>query len=123
MARQLGRTRRGVEPQPDRARRLQHRRRSTTTSTRPSPRPASSPPGLADLPRTIFDKPKAHHHYDQIAWFNDAREEEADRSTSPAPPRANFDFVPHLRGNQTLNTLSWHISDHYPLFVEFELPQ
>jgi hypothetical protein len=33
-----------------------------------------------------------------------------------------FDFVPQLKASQTLNALSWHISDHYPLFVEFELP-
>ncbi len=30
------------------------------------------PPGIADVPRTIFDKPKKRRHYDQIAWFNDA---------------------------------------------------
>lgn len=33
-----------------------------------------------------------------------------------------FDFVPLLRGDDTLNTVSWHISDHYPLFGEFALP-
>ena len=31
-------------------------------------------------------------------------------------------FTPHSRVG-ALDTLSWHISDHYPLFVEFELPR
>lgn len=79
------------------------------------------PPGLADLPRTIFDKPTARHHYDQIAWFNTKTKKRPVLNLS-CSAAASFDFVPELRGDQTLNTLSWHISDHYPLFVEFELP-
>jgi hypothetical protein len=34
----------------------------------------------------------------------------------------SFDFVPTLRGERTLTDLSWHISDHYPLWVEFAAP-
>jgi hypothetical protein len=33
-----------------------------------------------------------------------------------------IDFVPELRGDRTLNELSWHISDHYPLLMEFAIP-
>jgi hypothetical protein len=33
-----------------------------------------------------------------------------------------LDFVPGLRHSETLNTLSWYISDEYALRVEFELP-
>jgi endonuclease/exonuclease/phosphatase family metal-dependent hydrolase len=78
-------------------------------------------PGLATLPRTIFDREGAHHHYDQIAWFNDAKKGPVLTLTCSKADR--FDFVPNLRGDQTLQGLSWHMSDHYPLFVEFDLPQ
>jgi hypothetical protein len=73
------------------------------------------------MPRTIFDKPQARHFYDQIAWFSDANK--GPMLTLACLGADGFDFVPALRGTQTLNALSWHISDHYPLFVEFELPQ
>jgi hypothetical protein len=33
-----------------------------------------------------------------------------------------FNFVPELRESETVNTLSWHVSDEYALRVEFELP-
>ncbi|MFI8242617.1 hypothetical protein ACIF83_36135 [Streptomyces sp. NPDC085866] len=32
------------------------------------------------------------------------------------------DFVEQFQGEQTLTDLSWHISDHYPLWVEFAVP-
>jgi endonuclease/exonuclease/phosphatase family metal-dependent hydrolase len=78
-------------------------------------------PGLADVPRTIFDKPKKRHHYDQIAWFT-TKTKNRPILTLTCSAANYFDFVPELKGDQTLNTLSWHISDHYPLFVEFQLP-
>jgi endonuclease/exonuclease/phosphatase family metal-dependent hydrolase len=81
----------------------------------------TAPPGLSNLTRTIFDKPQAPHFYDQIAWFEDAKEGPV--LTLSCTGAGRFDFVPDLQSNQTLNTLSWHISDHYPLFVEFGLPQ
>jgi len=34
----------------------------TSTGLKPAP-------GLANLPRTIFDEPTKPHHYEQIAWF------------------------------------------------------
>jgi hypothetical protein len=34
----------------------------------------------------------------------------------------SFDFVPELQGDRTLTQLSWHISDHYPLWAEFAIP-
>jgi hypothetical protein len=74
------------------------------------------------VPRTIFDRPQAQHFYDQIAWFDDMKKK-VPVLTLTCTRADNFDFVPVLRGNQTLNTLSWHISDHYPLFCEFALPQ
>jgi endonuclease/exonuclease/phosphatase family metal-dependent hydrolase len=76
-------------------------------------------PGL-DGPRTIFDKPTAPHYYDQIAWFT------ADQQHRPVlslgfSEASNFDFVPHTQANMTLVQLSWHISDHRPLWAEFNV--
>lgn len=79
-------------------------------------------PGLSNLPRTIFDKPAKQHHYDQIAWFT-AKTKNRPLLTLTCSKADRFDFVPLLRGQQTLLSLSFRISDHYPLFVEFELPQ
>jgi hypothetical protein len=79
------------------------------------------PPGIADVPRTIFDKPTKRHHYDQIAWFDKGTK--GPLLTLTCSAASFFDFVPIHRGSQTLTTLSWRISDHYPLFVEFALPQ
>jgi endonuclease/exonuclease/phosphatase family metal-dependent hydrolase len=78
-------------------------------------------PGLADVPRTIFDNPKKRHHYDQIAWFT-RKTKKRPVLTLDCSAASYFDFVPALQDGQTLTTLSWHISDHYPLFVEFRLP-
>ena len=78
--------------------------------------------GLNDIPRSIFDKPTAPHFYDQIAWFTK-------NGSGPKRPvlsltcsnAGTFDFVKHLRGDATLTELSWRISDHYPLWVEFSV--
>jgi hypothetical protein len=34
----------------------------------------------------------------------------------------SFEFVSELQGSSTLLDLSWHISDHFPLWVEFAVP-
>jgi endonuclease/exonuclease/phosphatase family metal-dependent hydrolase len=78
-------------------------------------------PPLVNLPRTIFDTAKAHHYYDQIAWFT------KDEHNRPVlnlncTTGGNFNFVPHLQGDATLTNLSWHISDHYPLWAELTTP-
>lgn len=78
-------------------------------------------PPLAGLPRTIFDKPTAPHFYDQIAWFT------AGQTNRPVlnldcTAGGQINFVPELHDNRTLNDLSWHISDHYPLWTELTLP-
>ncbi|MFD3401551.1 endonuclease/exonuclease/phosphatase family protein [Kribbella sp. NPDC058693] len=81
------------------------------------------PPSELDMvPRTIFDNPHSHHFYDQVAWFNDP--------TKPGLPSlldgltythraGNFDFVPHILTDLDKTRLSWRISDHYPLWLEF----
>lgn len=81
-------------------------------------KPAS---GLNDVRRTIFDDPEGESFYDQIAWFTEGANRpllqlECTRSGS-------FDFVPLLLGDLTKQQLSFKISDHYPLWVEFALPR
>jgi hypothetical protein len=31
----------------------------------------------------------------------------------------SFDFIPHIMQGLTRTEISWRISDHYPLWVEF----
>jgi endonuclease/exonuclease/phosphatase family metal-dependent hydrolase len=79
----------------------------------------TTPEPLNEVPRTIFDEPQAAHFYDQIAWF----EENNTRSvlTLDFVSAGSFDFVPLLQGALTKTALSWRISDHYPLWVEFSV--
>ena len=77
-------------------------------------------PGLSDTPRTIFESGK-DNFYDQIAWFVDERKGPL-LTLNPAAA-GSFDFVPLLQGSLDLVSLSWKISDHYPLWVEFALPR
>ena len=85
----------------------------TSTGLRP-------PAALDDVPRTIFDDDEEAHFYDQIAWFTG--EGGVPQLTLTYTGRAGgFDFVPLLMGDGNRQELSWRISDHYPLWVEFEL--
>ncbi|KFF60482.1 hypothetical protein JF66_04340 [Cryobacterium sp. MLB-32] len=81
------------------------------------------PPELNNLPRTIFDDAKTAHFYDQIAWF----------TTNTHPVKSllsgleytnhggSFDFPRFVYPGMPPAQLSWRISDHYPLWVEFAL--
>ncbi|WP_210582856.1 endonuclease/exonuclease/phosphatase family protein [Streptomyces sp. GESEQ-4] len=79
-------------------------------------------PQLDGLPRTIFDDPGAEHFYDQIAWFTQGEERQPVLRLDVVRG-GHIDFVPEMRGTGTLNDLSWHVSDHYPLWVEFAIPE
>lgn len=82
------------------------------------------PEDLNKVKRSIFSKaddPTTDKFYDQIAWF---------KSTSGIPRLSmthlrsgHFDFLPHVYGNTSLTrrSVSFRISDHYPLWSEFEL--
>jgi endonuclease/exonuclease/phosphatase family metal-dependent hydrolase len=76
---------------------------------------------LQGLRRTIFDQPQAPHYYDQIAWFTQGEQKRPVLNLDCAAG-GSFDFVPELQGDATLVELSWHISDHFPLWVEFAVP-
>ena len=86
-----------------------------------------SPDELDQVPRTIFSdptKPEKHKFYDQIAWFTGVDGKPA-LSMEYKGVAGAFDFVPWVLQNRGLSRqqLSWHISDHNPLFVEFEIQQ
>src|SRR5215208_7064696 len=76
-------------------------------------------PGLSDVPRTIFQSGK-EKFYDQIAWFIDANK--GPLLTLACTTAGSFDFVPIVQGATDLVSLSWKISDHYPLWGEFAIP-
>ena len=84
----------------------------TSTGLQPAPQ-------LNDVPRTIFGDPGASKFYDQIAWFVD--EAHGPVLTLESASAGGFDFVPLLQGDLKKTELSWKISDHLPLWVEFSV--
>jgi endonuclease/exonuclease/phosphatase family metal-dependent hydrolase len=81
------------------------------------------PDALNYVPRTIFEDPDPQsdpdhgHFYDQIAWFT---------GTQGTPVLSldyrnagMFNFADGLIPATTTTQLSWRISDHFPLWVEF----
>ena len=81
------------------------------------------PQVLVNLPRTIFDdpdNPDNGHFYDQIAWF-----ERGGQALIALQLRSggNFDFMPHVYTDMALtrNSISYRVSDHLPLWVEFTM--
>lgn len=79
------------------------------------------PAEMNDAPRTIFDRDDARRFYDQIAWFSTPTGESLLHSITYTHHGGSFDFVPHAFPDLTRNQLSWRISDHYPLWLEFEV--
>jgi hypothetical protein len=80
------------------------------------------PAVLNDVPRTIFDNDRTRHFYDQIAWFGDTTDRGGQGlldGLTFTGQGGTFDFLPHVFAGLTKNEVSWRISDHYPLWVEF----
>lgn len=80
-----------------------------------------TPPALNDVPRTIFSEPDDDEDdekfYDQIAWFtNEAGQPKLSMQYGTA---GSFDFTKTVMTSLTDFSLSWRMSDHYPLWVEF----
>jgi len=78
------------------------------------------PPELQnkEVTRSIFKKTK---YYDQIAWFNNNKK--IPNLSMEFLKGGNYDFVPTALENRDISTrsLSYLISDHYPLWAEFKL--
>jgi len=86
------------------------------------------PTVLNDVPRTIFDNDKDRHNYDQIAWFDHIARTAGDVTTRSLLENLTFtgrggnvDFLPHVFPGLTKTQVSWRVSDHYPLWVEFDM--
>lgn len=77
-------------------------------------------PGLDWVPRTLsssLDKPNQKSFFDQIAWFETIKGKRYLTMDFRKAGGINFQgaVLTHLDRNQ----LSWRMSDHYPLWVEF----
>jgi len=80
-------------------------------------------PPHVNLPRTVFDKPGQNDKskfYDQIAWFTDQGRALLNMTLHTG---GNFDFRPHVYGDLGLTNqqVSFRLSDHFPLWVAFEV--
>jgi endonuclease/exonuclease/phosphatase family metal-dependent hydrolase len=84
-----------------------------------------SPSELDKTPRTVFDNDRTRHFYDQIAWFSDVDDKgsltDLLRGLTYNHSADYFDFIPHVFAGLTKEAISWRISDHYPLWVEFNI--
>jgi endonuclease/exonuclease/phosphatase family metal-dependent hydrolase len=79
------------------------------------------PPALLDLPRTVFvdiANPR-QQFYDQIAWFQNSPKR---RLSMAFKTGGNVDFLPFVYGGGglTKQQVSFRVSDHFPLWAEFE---
>ncbi len=119
MARPLGGRARRLRPEPDHARRLQHRpagRPNYQAFTSSGLRP---PEELDGLPRTTSDLPGKASYYDQIAWF---RENGRSKLSFDYTGRAgHFQWTKHLLTEVEGEAKTFRISDHYPLWSEFSI--
>lgn len=80
------------------------------------------PESLHQVPRTIFTDPDESdkgHFYDQIAWFTEEQGRPALSLEYRDGGYFDFEGVALPRRNLNDRSLSWRISDHYPLWVEF----
>ncbi|QDG50193.1 endonuclease [Persicimonas caeni] len=78
------------------------------------------PDELVGPPRTIFQDPDEEHFYDQIAWFTE-KKSKAPALSMRYRTGGMFDFVPYVTEKLSRTSMSWRVSDHYPLWVEFEV--
>ncbi len=79
------------------------------------------PDVLINQRRTIFDDlgdPDDNAFYDQIAWFSTGNDALLNMDLRQG---GSFDFMPHVYSGLNLSriSISFRVSDHYPLWVEF----
>ncbi|HKI66643.1 MAG TPA: endonuclease/exonuclease/phosphatase family protein, partial [Solirubrobacterales bacterium] len=76
------------------------------------------PDELQGLTRTVSDKPGKPHYYDQIAWFTTSKRAKLTLDFEENAGHAGrFEWNKHLLTEMDPQKASWHISDHYPLWV------
>ncbi|MDW7710084.1 MAG: endonuclease/exonuclease/phosphatase family protein [Deferrisomatales bacterium] len=79
------------------------------------------PADLVSLPRTIFSEPgnpDTGKFYDQVAWFQEGSRRLLSMEYLSG---GNFDFLPYVYtdANLSRNSISFRVSDHYPLWARF----
>ena len=78
-----------------------------------------------EVVRSVFHSPgtpaTTEKFYDQIAWFTGAAGGPSIRMRYTGAG-GHFDFVPHVLGDLTKSSMSYRLSDHYPLWVQFSCP-
>ncbi len=83
----------------------------------------SVPNELQAVPKSIFDDVSDPNDkfYDQIAWFTSSSG--AIALSMNYHTGGHFDFLPFVYGNTALSkrSISYRISDHYPLWAEFTI--
>jgi len=84
----------------------------------------AAPEELNDAPRTVFSKPgkpETDKFYDQIAWFQTASG--VPKLSMPYRAAGYVDFLPYVYTEQSFSqqSISYRVSDHFPLWVEFSL--
>jgi hypothetical protein len=80
------------------------------------------PRELDRVQRSLFGQGSVRQFVDHVAWMADKRGRPL-ISLHYTGHAGCIDFVPELRHERTLAQLSWHISDHYPLWTEFAVPR
>lgn len=83
------------------------------------------PADLVGRPRTILsdpNRPDTEKFYDQIAWFQEGRRRLLSMEYLGG---GSFDFLPHVYtdANLSRNSISYRVSDHYPLWARFAIPR
>lgn len=87
------------------------------------------PAVLHGVPRTIFGDNHKRHFYDQISWFtptlSNGRTVSRLEGLEFNNVGGNVDFLPHVLTGSGLDRtqMSWRISDHYPLWLEFRVTE
>lgn len=77
-----------------------------------------TPAGLDAAPRTVFDVDESSRFVDHFAWFRD----DGRRPVMCLEYTGNsgyIDFLGTVHSEQASSSLSWRVSDHYPLWIEF----
>jgi exonuclease III len=78
----------------------------------------SPPDKLLDVPRTVGDTPEKHSYFDQIAWFNKGKKAALTLKYKDA---GGFIWTDYVLQNVNVDRKEARISDHYPLWAEFDL--
>ena len=82
-----------------------------------------APRDIENAPKTIFNKsgkPENDKHYDQVAWFTTGNREKLNMKYIKGDI-FKFEDASYQGKGLSKTSLSWRVSDHYPLWTEFEL--